>query len=206
VTKKDLKTGEGRKKRLPELPEQKRYLAGVLHRELVVMEKELGEVKEKLENITRQNDLTPYIMSIPGVGIGLASVIIAYLGDGSRFEKAGEVANYAGFTPRVDCSGETDHYGHISKKSYCHPIRGVVIQGVWAMVRSSSGGVLQEKFLQLSQRMNRKKAAVAIARKIVTLAWLLLKTKKFYSGYDKSLLAKKFKFYGVKFDAWESAA
>jgi transposase len=206
VTKKDLKTDENRKKRLRELPKAKRDLAEVLLRELVVLEKELGGVKEKLENITRENDLTPYLLSIPGVGIGLASVIIAYLGNGDRFSKASEVANYAGFTPRVDRSGETNHYGHISQKAYCHAIRGVVLQGVWAMSRSSSGGVLKEKFEELSKRMNRRKAAVAVARKIVTLAWLLLKNREFYSGFDKEVLIKKFKFYGVKFYGWESVA
>jgi hypothetical protein len=38
-------------------------------------------------------------MSIPGIGIGIAAVLLAYMGDESRFSTAGQVANYTGFTP-----------------------------------------------------------------------------------------------------------
>jgi hypothetical protein len=40
----------------------------------------------------------PRIMPIPGAGPA------AYIGDGDRFDTAGEVANYAGLTPVLDCS------------------------------------------------------------------------------------------------------
>jgi transposase len=131
---------------------------------------------------TRNNELTPYVMSIPGVGIGLASVLIAYLGDGKRFSKASEVANYAGFAPRVDCSGDTNRYGSIARHRFCHPIRAVVLEGVWAISRCGYGGPLGAKFQALKDRMNKRKSAVAIARKLVTPAWLLMKRREYYSG------------------------
>jgi transposase len=101
VRKKDLKDAEGRKERHDELTERLREYAGILEEQLELFEKELEGVEEK----TRKHELAPYVLSIPGIGI--AGVILAYIGDGSRFSTAGQAANYAGPAPRVDCSGET---------------------------------------------------------------------------------------------------
>jgi transposase len=120
-------------------------------------------------------------MSIPGIGIDIAAALLAYLGDGSRFSTAAQVANYAGLAPRVDCSGDTDRYGGIARYQFCHPIRGIVLEGVWALVRSGKGPLF-EKFQELSGRMNKRKSAVAVARKMVCLAWLLMKRREYYRG------------------------
>ncbi|MDR2517729.1 MAG: transposase [Spirochaetaceae bacterium] len=61
------------------------------------------------------SEAAPYIISIPGVGPAPAAAFIAYIGDGDRFESAGEAANYAGLTPALDCSGDTVRYGHIRR-------------------------------------------------------------------------------------------
>jgi transposase len=141
--------------------------------------------------------MAPYIMSIPGIGIGIAAVILAYIGDGSRFSKPGQVANYAGLAPRVDCSGETARYGSIANYQFCHPIRGIVIEGVWAMVRSGKGPLFT-KYNELTGRMSKKKSAVAVARKMVILAWLLMKRREYYNGISSAALAKKLHYYKVE--------
>jgi hypothetical protein len=100
----------------------------------------------------------------------------------------GQVANYAGFAPRVDCSGETERYGSIARHQFCHAIRGIVLEGVWAMVRSGKGPLF-DKFTSLAERMSRKKSAVAVARKMVILARLekklglvVVRPKELYGG------------------------
>jgi transposase len=127
VTRADLKDDEGRKERHGELSERSQGYAQILEEQLILLEQQLKAMEEVVAEKTRKNELTPYVMSIPGVGISIAAVLVAYLGDGKRFSKASEVANYAGFAPRVDCSGDTNHYGSIAKYSYCHPIRAVVL-------------------------------------------------------------------------------
>jgi transposase len=206
VTKKDLATGKHREAKMEGLSEKLRVYAKYLHEELDLLERQLEEVQGALEQKTRENELAPYVMSIPGIGLGIATVLLAYLGDGSRFSHMKEVANYAGFTPRVDCSGETERYGHISKQAFCHAIRSVVLEGVWAMVRSGNGGMLQVKYNSLSERMSKRKSAVAIARKMVGLAWLLMTRRELYRGAQEAALRKKFAFYKIKFEKWESVA
>jgi transposase len=197
VTKKDLKDSDGRKARHGELPTTLQKYALVLEAQLEVFEAQHAVMEEKVAEKARNNELTQYIMSIPGIGIHIAAVLLAYLGDGSRFSTGGQAANYAGLTPRVDCSGEKAHYGSIAKYQFCHPIRGIVIEGVWAMVRSGKGPLFT-KYSELSGRMNKKKSAVAVARKMVILAWLLMKRREYYRGMSNEALEKKLNYYKVK--------
>jgi transposase len=206
VSKKDLKSARRREAMLGDLPEDLRRFAQYLHEEIDLLERQIREIRGELERKVRENPLAPYIMSIPGIGIGIAAVLLAYLGDGRRFSHGKEVANYSGFTPRVDCSGETEHYGHIAKRTFCHPIRAVVLEGVWAMIRSSSGGELYEKYMSLRERMSKKKSAVAIARRMVRLAWILMTRREMYRGADEAALRKKFGFYKINFEEWESVS
>jgi transposase len=146
---------------------------------LKLFEKQLEGMREQVAERVRSNELAPYVMSIPGIGIDIAAALPTYLGDGSRFSTPAQVSNYAGLAPRVDCSGMTERYGGIARYQFCHPIRGVVLEGVWAMVRSGKGP-LCEKYEALSGRMSKRKNAVAIARKMVSLAWLLMKRRDYY--------------------------
>ena len=145
----------------------------------------------------RAHELAPYVMSIPGIGIEIAAALLAYLGDGSRFSTAARVSNYAGLAPRVDCSGETERYGGIARYQFCHAIRGVVLEGVWAMIWSGKGPLF-EKYEELSGRMNKRKSAVAVARKMVSLAWLLMKRREYYRGISNEALTKKLRYYHIK--------
>jgi transposase len=197
VTKKSLKNSEGRKARHGELPPLLQEYAAFLEAQLELFEAQLAVMEEKVAKKAREHELAPYIMSIPGIGIGIAAVLLAYLGDGSRFSRPGQVANYSGFAPRVDCSGETNRYGSIAKFQFCHPIRGIVLEGVWALARSGKGP-LAAKFAELSGRMNKRKSAVAVARKMVTLAWLLMKRREYYRGISDAALAKKLRYYKIE--------
>jgi transposase-like protein len=103
----------------------------------------------------------------------------------------------AGLTPCADCSGLTERYGSIAKSPFCHPIRGIVLEGVWALVRSGNGPLFQ-KYEELSGRMNKRKSAVAIGRKMVSLAWLLMRRRDYYNGVSSTALEKKLRYYKIK--------
>jgi hypothetical protein len=46
--------------------------------------------------------------------------------------------------------------------------------------------------------MNKRKSAVAAARKMVSLAWLLMKRKEYYHGVSSAALEKKLRYYKIK--------
>jgi transposase len=203
VRKKDLKDAAGREARRGELSEQLQEQAKMLEEQLKLFEEQLERAEAKVDEKTREHELAPYVLSVPGVGMKTAAALLAYLGDGRRFTKASQVVNYAGLVPSVDCSGETNHYGQIAKYTFCHAIRGVVLEGVWSLVRSGKENTLFNKYESLSARIGKKKSAVAVARKMVSLAWLMLRRHEFYRGVSKEDLAKKMKRNRIRAEKWE---
>jgi hypothetical protein len=72
-----------------------------------------------------------------------------------------------------------------------------VPEGVRAPVRSGKGPLFQ-KYEELSGRMNKKKSVVAVARKMVISAWLLMKRRDCYHGVGNAALEKKLRYYKIK--------
>ncbi len=56
------------------------------------------------------------LMTIPGINVYSAAVIISEIDDISRFKSKEKFASYAGIVPRQDQSGNWDIRGHISKR------------------------------------------------------------------------------------------
>ncbi|GMO49274.1 MAG: hypothetical protein Pg6C_11880 [Treponemataceae bacterium] len=158
--------------------------------------------KEKIEEIVRESELAPFVMPAPGVGPSLAAAFIAYAGDGCRFAKGGEAANYTGLTPKTDCSGETNRYGHIQRRRWVPGAEKRRAAVRLALARSSGGGSLKAKFAALSPRTGKTKSAAAIARRMIVLMRVLAKRRELYNGVSASGLERKFRCY--KLAGWES--
>jgi transposase len=106
--------------------------------------------------------------SIPGIGRLTAITILVETGDITRFKNIDQLSAYAGLAPRVSQSGETIHHGHISKQG--PPIiRWVLQQAAWTAIRTSPEA--RRIFTRISKKAGSKKAATALARKLLSYAW-----------------------------------
>jgi transposase len=179
--------------------------AAMLENTIVATEEEIATLEKEIHAMVADHELAPFVMSIPGVGPGVAAAFLAFVGDGSRFAGPAQVANYVGLVPRIDCSGETNRYGRITKDG-CRAIRGIILQASWSMIRCKEGGRLKEKFFLLSERRGKTRSAVAMARRMVGLMWILATRREYYADVSKESLRKKFRSYGLKTGGWESAA
>ncbi len=70
------------------------------------------EIRQRARSDPRVRVLT----QLPGVGPFTALVILAEIGDVSRFASARKLASWAGLTPTVRGCDRVAHYGHISKQ------------------------------------------------------------------------------------------
>jgi transposase len=122
------------------------------------------------------------LMGVPGVGPVVSLAYAAYVGDGSRFENAAQVSNYFGLVPRVDISGTIVKYGGITKGGNGY-MRALLVQSAWALIRSKNGGALKERYEYMTKMkgLGKKKAIVAIARRLGELLWVLLRLG---TGYE----------------------
>jgi transposase len=135
----------------------------------------------------------------------LAAAFLAHVGDGSRFSRPAEVANYVALVPTLDCSGQSGHYGHIGKRKGCRALRSVILQSAWSLMKARDGGRLQTKFFLMRERIGKTRSAVTIARRIVGLMWVLVRRRELYADATREGLERKFRHYKVNYGGWEPA-
>jgi len=198
LSKKDLRTAGNRAKCKESLYEEGFIKeVNMLEKLIVDTEENIGELDNKKAEALSKNENSQYLLSIPGVGPELALAFLAYVGDGSRFSKASQVSNYVGLVPKVDISGDTIRYGHITKRG-CTQIRRVAVQAAWALVRSQWGGDLQKKYNELAPKRGKGIAIVAISRKLIELMWTVITKKTFYWYMPEKNREAKFKLYKIR--------
>ena len=125
-----------------------------------------GELRQHAKADPRVKTLT----TLPGVGQFTALVILAEIGDISRFGSARKLASWAGLTPTVRGSDRTVRHGHISKQGSAW-LRWVLNQAAQTAKRSPE---FAATYSAIAKRRGKKIATIAISRKLLTRAWHLL--------------------------------
>ena len=110
------------------------------------------------------------LTTLPGVGQFTALVMLAEIGDVSRFGSARKLASWAGLTPTVRGSDLTVRHGHISKQGSAW-LRWVLNQAAQTAKRSPE---FAATYAAIAKRHGKKIATIAIARKLLTRACHLL--------------------------------
>lgn len=126
-------------------------------------------------------------MSIPGVGRKTAEAIVSAIDDPHRFKNGRQVSAYFGFVPRQFQSGETNRYGRITKRGSAL-VRSILVECAWCALRYNDWARIVYDRISGDQKTRRKKAAIALARKIVVVAWALLRDE---SNWDMSTMVDK---------------
>jgi transposase len=120
---------------------------------------------DKLAASEPYKKLVKVLREQPGVGSMSAIRLVLELSDIERFPTTGSLPNYLGLTVSQYSSGEVDRRGHILK---CGPgrLRARLLQCAWAAVRRGLDSDLAAVFDRLSPRTGRKRAIVAVARRL----------------------------------------
>ena len=66
-----------------------------------------------MQEVFEQTPELALLMTLPGVGFILGTVLLCEVGDIGRFPSAAHLAAYAGTTPRVHASGGKTRYGQV---------------------------------------------------------------------------------------------
>ncbi|XZE18206.1 IS110 family transposase [Pirellulaceae bacterium SH449] len=137
----------------------------------------LDGVVKKLESIGKIDPRIIRVQTIPGVGPRTAEILVACIDDAKRFENGRQVSQYFGLVPRQYQSGETDRNGRITKRG--NPLaRTILVECAWSSLRYNPWAKHVYDRICGKQKTRKKKAAIALARKIAVLAWALLRDEK----------------------------
>jgi len=131
-------------------------------------------VEAKLDAIAQSDNRVSLLTSIPGVGVRTAEVIAVHLFDARRFGCADEVSAYAGLVPRQYQSGTTDRRGRITRRGP-KLLRAALVECAWCSLRYNRWA--RDTWLRLqSNGCSKKKAVVALARKLLVRCWAILRS------------------------------
>ncbi len=125
-----------------------------------------GEVRARAKADPRVRILT----ALPGVGQFTALMMLAEIGDITRFPNARKLASRAGLTPAVRGSDLTVRHGHISGQGSAW-LRWVLNQAAQTAKRSPE---FSATYAAIAKRRGKKIATIAISRKLLTRAYHLL--------------------------------
>jgi len=95
-------------------------------------------------------------------------LIIAEIGDITRFPTARHLCSWAGLAPSVRSSDGKARLGHITHQG-SPALRWALVEAAQKITTGS--GPLRDKFERIAKRRGRKIAKVAVAREILTLAY-----------------------------------
>jgi transposase len=140
-----------------------RHLAGELTTEITM----LSQVTADLLAGDRGYQV---IQQLPGIGPVHAAVIIAEIGDVTRFKSAAQLCSWAGLTPRHRESDAKVVRGHITKQG-SPVLRWAVIEAVQRIPRDSVIGVAKQAIIDRRGKQARSIAKVAAARRLLTLVF-----------------------------------
>jgi transposase len=120
------------------------------------------EREMKIQAQTDKNEST--YQSVPGIGPITSRVLSNELGDMSQFKNERAVFSHTGLIPSEFSSGENRRQGHITKQGSSR-IRWLLVEAAWRAIGEDKK--LAQDFERISLKAGKKKAIVAIARKLV---------------------------------------
>ena len=146
-----------------------------LIRELTV---EIDEIEAAIRRIMDEEIQSP-ILTIPGISYRMGAMILAEIGDFSRFDSADRILAYAGMSPSTYQSGQLDNcYSHMEKRGSRYLRYALYNATKYVCHWDKSFGAYLEK-----KRSEGKHYNVAIshaARKLVRLIFAMEKSGKAY--------------------------
>lgn len=134
-----------------------------------------GTLTEKIYTV--EDERIRLLESIPTIGKLTSRVLLGAIDRVERFDDKKAMANYGALTPTIRQSGDVVQLGHINRDGR-QEVRRVLLQCAHSMGRTKSPASkpLRSFFERIARRRGKKIAIVALARKLLTTAYGVLKS------------------------------
>jgi transposase len=158
--------------------------------QLDLLEKHLKRLMKHIEKAMK--GIKHPLLSIPGFGLVSAALIIAEIGDISRFEVEAKLAKYAGLTWRTKQSGNFRAEETFMTKTGNVYLRRAFIIAAQSMVNHNDEytDYYQRKFKEATRHAH-KRALSLTARKLVRLVHAMLSTNQLYMTPEERMKRNK---------------
>jgi transposase len=153
---------------------------GRLHAELQLMadaDAQLRIFDKKLDALAKDDKRIALLQTIKGVGPRVAEAVVMHLDDPRRFTSADHVAGYAGLVPKQIESGQMSRFGHITRRGPSL-LRSMLVESAWVVYRHNDWAQMFVQKISRGSKARRKIAIVALARRLLTILWAMLRDNK----------------------------
>jgi len=143
----------------------------------------LKDLDAELACREREEPRAARLQTMPGVGRIASLTFLAAVDEIGRFSSSRKLVSYSGLCPTVRSSGERTEYGPISRQGRSE-LRAVWVQIAHRVAHDErlEAGPLREWFWRVAGRRGKKTATVALTRKLLTIAYHLLKYQQDYDA------------------------
>ena len=164
------------------------------------LETQKAKIDQKLAELSDTDpwaDEMVYLMQIPGFGLLTSMILLAAIGDISRFLHPKKLVGYAGLGAGVHNSGQKHQDKSITKEGR-KVLRWSLVQAAWGAVRSDP--YWKAQYQRLTKIKHPNKAIVAIARRLLVAAWHILTKRETYRHFDDETIAYKMLIWSQRMD------
>lgn len=163
------------------LTERFRHLLNRQYHRFLALEEELSWFDKQLKKEAKEDDVSRRLCELPGFGPVVSSVFKSWLGDGKQFKRGRDASAALGIVPRQHSTGGKDRLLGISKRGDSY-VRCQVIHGARAVVMRAPKKTdsLSLWINSVVARRGFNKAVVALANKLVRMAWVIVARQERY--------------------------
>jgi len=150
---------------------------GRLHAELQLMADADAQLKifdHALDALAAEDNRVQLLQTIKGVGPRVAEAVVMHLDNPHRFTSSRHVAGYAGLVPKQIESGQMSRFGHITRRGPSL-LRSMLVESAWVVWRHNDWAQAWVQKISRGSKARRKIAIVALARRLLTILWAMLR-------------------------------
>ncbi len=131
-----------------------------------------------------------FLQSLPGVGTITATHALARLGDWRQISNARQIAGFLGLVSKEDSTGDKENRGSITRTGDSR-LRSKLIQCAWTAIRQDPElrAFYRSIYARQPKKLAARKAIVAVARKLTTRMYAVLKEQRPYTIRPDSSIA-----------------
>lgn len=150
------------------LPGEHQYTLQTLVDALEAQAPVIRELKAHLEEFAALTPALAQMVALSQVGPITALALVGFIGDWKRFGSRAQIASYAGLAPSVRSTSHSTRVGSIHHRGP-GALRWVLAEFAWRLVVKNA--LVQTCFMALARRQGKKRAIVAIARRLIVGLW-----------------------------------